>query len=78
MKTILLAVLFALSLSAQATPYAWGQPMPENCTTTFVWSSPNSYPVHVYKDAACARPWAENAATFWRGIINAVQGRSNG
>ena len=74
MKTILLAVLFALSLTATAAPTAWGQPMPEHCTTTFVWASPSTYPVHVYKDATCAKPWAANAATFWKGLAARLRG----
>ena len=62
-----LLIVVAISSPAIATPMAWGQPMPEHCTTTFVWKE---YPVHVYKDASCAAPWAANAATFWKGIAN--------
>ena len=64
-KLSLFAALLALSLTAQATPTAWGQPMPEQCTTRFEWKSPNSYPVHVYDAPGCLQPWLENAVTFW-------------
>ena len=70
----LLALFFAALFStlSVAVPMAWGQPMPERCTTTFEWKSPNSYPVHVYKDPTCAKPWAENAVTFWKGLAAAL------
>ena len=51
---------------ARAEPTAWGQPMPPQCTTRFEWKSPSTYPVHVYDAPGCARPWAENAVSFWR------------
>ena len=65
MKALIVAMLMALSLTATAAPMAWGQPMPERCTTTFVWASPATYPIHVYADPTCAKPWAENAVAFW-------------
>ena len=51
---------------ARAEPTAWGQPMPTQCVTRFEWKSPSTYPVHVYDAPGCARPWAENAVSFWR------------
>lgn len=73
-QALIIASLLALSLTAHATPTAWGQPMPERCTTTFVWASPATYPVHVYADPTCAKPWAENAVAFW----NWFKGKANG
>ena len=75
MKALLTVLLFACSLTVQATPMAWGQPMPENCTTTFEWKSPDTYPVRVYKDPTCVKPWAANAVTFWQGIANWLRER---
>ena len=68
MKLALTALVVLACSSASAAPTAWGQPMPEHCTTTFEWKSPNTLPVHVYADATCAKPWATNAATFWKGL----------
>jgi hypothetical protein len=61
---------------AHATPMAWGQPMPERCTTTFVWASPATYPIHVYADPTCAKPWAENAVAFWNWFREKANGSS--
>ena len=75
-KLLILTGLLALSLTAQAVPMAWGQPMPERCTTTFVWASPATYPVHVYADPTCAKPWAENAVAFWNWFREKANGSS--
>lgn len=79
MKTALVAILivvagFLFGNAAYATPMAWGQPMPEHCTTKFVWASPATYPQHVYADPTCAKPWVENAVAFW----NWFKGKANG
>jgi len=81
MKTALVAVLIVAAgllfgNAAYATPTAWGQPMPERCTTTFVWASPATYPIHVYADPTCAKPWAENAVAFWNWFREKANGSS--
>ena len=76
-KLLILIVLLALSLTVQAAPMAWGQPMPERCTTTFVWASPATYPVHVYADPTCAKPWAENAVAFWNWFKEKAHGSND-
>jgi hypothetical protein len=77
-KKLFLAVLLLSAASSQAAPTAWGQPMPEQCTTTFEWKSPSSYPVHVYKDPTCLKPWAENAVTFWKGLAAWIKEKGDG
>ena len=65
MKALLVAALLAVAIPVSAAPSAWGQPMPEHCTSKFVWSSPSTYPQYQYADASCAKPWAANAVAFW-------------
>ena len=71
---LVLCLLAGLTSNTQATPMAWGQPMPERCTSTFVWTSPATYPQYYYADATCAKPWAENAVAFWNWFKEKVNG----
>jgi hypothetical protein len=60
---------------------AWRQAMPDYCRITFNYTTGQVVveqrpDVSSTKDRApCARPWAENLATFWKGIANLVSSK---
>jgi len=64
--TMILFNVLAIGQARAEQPYAWGQPLPAQCTSHMEWKSPNVFPVTVFEAPGCGRPWLENLVQFWR------------